>query len=127
MSFSLNAATPSPSPGTQMSTIDCTFESADICKYIQDTTDRFNWTRKTRTTNSRFTGPSNDHTYGTATGISNVVTEVLIIIFGYKFDKYLGFSWIHEKKNWLDNTIKYLLVEGWMEFLITAKYPGYCS
>lgn len=98
MLFSLNAATPSPSPGTQMSTIDCTFESADICKYIQDTTDRFNWTRKTRTTNSRFTGPPNDHTYGTATGISNVVTEVLIIIFGYKFDKYLGFSWMHEKK-----------------------------
>lgn len=31
------------------------------------------------------------------------------------------------KKNWLDNTIKYLLVEGWMEFLITVKYPGYCS
>ena len=67
----ISTDTPTPGPGSVVSKINCDFESADICKYVQDTTDRFNWTRKTLTTTSRFTGPSNDHTYGTASGTFN--------------------------------------------------------
>lgn len=91
--------------------IDCIFESVDICKYIQDIIDRFNWIRKIRITNFRFIGLFNDYIYGIVIGILNVVIEVFIIIFGYKFDKYYGFFWIYEKY-WLDNIIQYLLVEG---------------
>ncbi|XP_019632083.1 PREDICTED: MAM and LDL-receptor class A domain-containing protein 2-like [Branchiostoma belcheri] len=47
-------------PGTT-----CDFEAADICSYTQDTTDDFDWTRKTGGTGSGSTGPSQDHTLGT--------------------------------------------------------------
>lgn len=78
--------------------IDCIFESVDICKYIQDIIDRFNWIRKIRNTNFRFIGLFNDYIYGIVIGILNVVIEVFIIIFGYKFDEYYSFFWIYEKK-----------------------------
>lgn len=78
--------------------IDCIFESVDICKYIQDIIDRFNWIRKIRNMNFRFIGLFNDYIYGIVIGILNVVIEVFIIIFGYKFDKYYGFFWMYEKK-----------------------------
>lgn len=48
--------------------------------------------------NFRFIGLLNDYIYGIVIGILNVVIEVFIIIFGYKFDKYryYGFFWIYE-------------------------------
>lgn len=47
----------------------CNFEDAlSKCKYTQDTTDDFDWTRKSGGTATRGTGPSADHTYGTRTG-----------------------------------------------------------
>ncbi|XP_066300034.1 MAM and LDL-receptor class A domain-containing protein 1-like [Branchiostoma lanceolatum] len=42
----------------------CDFETADICSYSQDSTDDFDWTRKTGSTGSGSTGPSTDHTLG---------------------------------------------------------------
>ncbi|XP_033751988.1 MAM and LDL-receptor class A domain-containing protein 1-like [Pecten maximus] len=57
------------SPGSLSTAINCDFESANICNYQQDkTTDVFDWTRKNLATTSRYTGPSNDHTYGTSAG-----------------------------------------------------------
>ena len=46
----------------------CDFEASNICNYIQDRTDRFNWQRTTLKTATFGTGPSADHTYGTASG-----------------------------------------------------------
>lgn len=54
-------------PGTG-SVRSCGFESRGICGYTQDTTDQFNWTWKAGRTSTSSTGPSNDHTYGTARG-----------------------------------------------------------
>lgn len=48
------------------SPVNCNFEKP--CAYFQDTTDRFDWTRNSRGTNSGSTGPSADHTYGTNRG-----------------------------------------------------------
>lgn len=57
-------STPPPGAGPTK----CTFEDVYICNYIQDLTDNFNWTRKSGSTTSSGTGPSADHTYGTAAG-----------------------------------------------------------
>ncbi|KAL8608892.1 hypothetical protein ACOMHN_065230 [Nucella lapillus] len=53
---------------SSVSHIDCDFEASDICKYRQETTDDFNWTRNQRITGSSNTGPSADRTYGTNSG-----------------------------------------------------------
>ena len=46
----------------------CDFETPDICGYINDATGKFNWTRNKGPTTSFDTGPSVDHTLGTALG-----------------------------------------------------------
>lgn len=45
----------------------CTFE--DLCGYTQDGTDVFDWKQASGKTSSNKTGPANDHTYGTSSGI----------------------------------------------------------
>lgn len=45
----------------------CNFEN-DFCNWQQDTSDNFDWTRKTGATQSVNTGPSRDHTLGTLAG-----------------------------------------------------------
>lgn len=55
------------SPGTSVRA--CDFEANNICGFLQDTTDNFNWTQTTKATATIGTGPSNDHTYGTSNGI----------------------------------------------------------
>lgn len=47
----------------------CQFESSNLCNYIQDKTDVFDWSWQSGSTRSTNTGPANDHTYGTGTGI----------------------------------------------------------
>ncbi|CAF4203919.1 unnamed protein product, partial [Rotaria sordida] len=46
----------------------CDFESQDICGYVHDLSDNFNWTRHRGETNSFGTGPSYDHTTYTTEG-----------------------------------------------------------
>ncbi|XP_033121484.1 enteropeptidase-like [Anneissia japonica] len=46
----------------------CDFEDPSICNFVQDTTDDFNWKRRSASTPSANTGPSFDHTYGTCKG-----------------------------------------------------------
>ncbi|KAH3887677.1 hypothetical protein DPMN_011695 [Dreissena polymorpha] len=48
---------------------DCTFETINICGYIQDKTDVFDWSFQSGGTATTGTGPTNDHTYGTASGM----------------------------------------------------------
>ncbi|XP_076116199.1 MAM and LDL-receptor class A domain-containing protein 1-like isoform X1 [Mytilus galloprovincialis] len=45
------------------SSVNCDFESSDICQFEQDSSDDFDWTRQTGETSSVDTGPTNDHTY----------------------------------------------------------------
>ena len=47
---------------------ECEFETPKICGYTQDSGDDFDWTRGSGNTTSLDTGPSSDHTYGTAAG-----------------------------------------------------------
>ncbi|XP_021371354.1 MAM and LDL-receptor class A domain-containing protein 1-like [Mizuhopecten yessoensis] len=63
---SLTSGTCSGSSG--MSGRTCGFEDTHICGYTQDHSDVFDWTRKSGSTSSTGTGPSNDHTYGTSQG-----------------------------------------------------------
>lgn len=54
--------------------LDCNFEQADLCGYVNihdNNTDNFDWFRASGLTGSQGTGPSNDHTYGTAAGMDN--------------------------------------------------------
>lgn len=86
-------------PGTG-SVRSCGFESRGICGYTQDTTDQFNWTWKAGRTSTSSTGPSNDHTYGTARGrfsffykLDNyllVVQEMILFVTRYFFCQYDG-------------------------------------
>ena len=46
----------------------CTFEAANICGWINDKSDNFDWSRASGSTASVNTGPRNDHTYGTSFG-----------------------------------------------------------
>ncbi|XP_063955452.1 MAM and LDL-receptor class A domain-containing protein 1-like [Lytechinus pictus] len=50
------------------SSISCTFEEIEICYYIQDTTDDYNWSWKNRGTPVYYTGPDVDHTRGDELG-----------------------------------------------------------
>ena len=47
----------------------CNFDSS-LCGFVQDTNDKFDWTRLKGSTSSSSTGPSADHTTGT--GMQNV-------------------------------------------------------
>ncbi|XP_035658185.1 MAM and LDL-receptor class A domain-containing protein 1-like [Branchiostoma floridae] len=55
---------PSVPPGG----LQCDFEDVNLCGYTQDTDDDFDWTWQSSNTGTSGTGPSNDHTYGTAAG-----------------------------------------------------------
>ncbi|XP_025084916.1 MAM and LDL-receptor class A domain-containing protein 1-like [Pomacea canaliculata] len=46
----------------------CDFEDITLCGFTQDKNDSFDWTWKAGETVTGFTGPSADHTQGTATG-----------------------------------------------------------
>ncbi|KAK7455960.1 hypothetical protein BaRGS_00039408 [Batillaria attramentaria] len=60
------AATTAPAaPQTGLgSSVDCNFDSGDICGYEQLATDFFDWTRNSGPTLSLNTGPDSDHTTG---------------------------------------------------------------
>ena len=55
-------------PGPTQSPVTCDFETADLCGYIQDSTDPIDWTRNSGTTPTVGTGPSFDHTYSNSSG-----------------------------------------------------------
>lgn len=46
-----------------------------MCGYVQDQGDIFDWTRGSGNTTSVWTGPSADHTYGTAFGEEKTATD----------------------------------------------------
>ncbi|XP_071956927.1 MAM and LDL-receptor class A domain-containing protein 1-like [Antedon mediterranea] len=46
----------------------CDFEDVNLCGYVQDQNDVFDWTRKTGSTGTTNTGPPTDVTYGTGYG-----------------------------------------------------------
>eukprot|EP00057_Strongylocentrotus_purpuratus_P007164 XP_011661638.1 PREDICTED: MAM and LDL-receptor class A domain-containing protein 1-like [Strongylocentrotus purpuratus] len=50
-------------PNTLTGSASCNFDG-DLCSYVQDVADDFNWARITGATTSTNTGPSNDHTSG---------------------------------------------------------------
>lgn len=65
-------------------TDDCDFESKTICGYTQDNTDNFDWTRSFGGTASVGTGPANDHTYGTKSGMfiqNNLPRSLSLLIY----------------------------------------------
>lgn len=47
--------------------LDCTFDT-DLCGWVQDKSDNFDWTKRSGTTSSTGTGPANDHTTNTPSG-----------------------------------------------------------
>ncbi|XP_071956924.1 MAM domain-containing glycosylphosphatidylinositol anchor protein 2-like [Antedon mediterranea] len=57
-----------PAPSDSPSFAQCDFEDPQICNFVQDTTDDFDWTRASGGTDSSGTGPTYDHTYGTSKG-----------------------------------------------------------
>jgi hypothetical protein len=59
---------PSVNQTTVNSPVNCNFEDIHICNYVQDKTDRFDWSRNQGGTRSSSTGPSADHTLGTNHG-----------------------------------------------------------
>lgn len=56
-------------PNAAPPAINCTFDDG-TCGWIQDPYDKFDWQRNNGSTASRRTGPTNDHTYGDASGMS---------------------------------------------------------
>ncbi|XP_078360460.1 low choriolytic enzyme-like [Oculina patagonica] len=59
---SANTPLPTVTPPSSTS-FSCDFDK-DVCGFIQDKDDKFDWTRKSRATPSGGTGPSGDHTSG---------------------------------------------------------------
>ena len=62
------ASTAKPGTPANLQARTCTFEASNICRYTQDKTDNFDWSRDTSGTTSLGTGPRTDHTYGTRRG-----------------------------------------------------------
>ncbi|XP_071851180.1 MAM and LDL-receptor class A domain-containing protein 1-like isoform X5 [Apostichopus japonicus] len=60
--------TPTVPPTYPPDSHDCNFDANNICLWTQDKSDRLDWTVKKGTTSSLGTGPTNDHTTGTANG-----------------------------------------------------------
>lgn len=54
--------------GTCPPAAECTFEDPNLCGWTNMKGDNFDWTRDNAGTGTYGTGPSNDHTYGTAAG-----------------------------------------------------------
>lgn len=48
------------------SVVSCNFDN-DVCGFVQDSNDKFDWTRNKGSTSSYQTGPSADHTTGSGT------------------------------------------------------------
>ncbi|KAK7098916.1 hypothetical protein V1264_003131 [Littorina saxatilis] len=59
--------TPTPTAFVSNSPFDCAFEK-NLCTWAQDRSDVFDWTRSQGPTGTTATGPTTDHTYGTANG-----------------------------------------------------------
>lgn len=53
---------------TAQSVYDCTFDSKSLCQWTNDPTGKINFTLKSGSTSSVYTGPSSDHTTGTNLG-----------------------------------------------------------
>ncbi|XP_025085553.1 MAM and LDL-receptor class A domain-containing protein 1-like [Pomacea canaliculata] len=54
--------------GNCPTSVSCSFDSDDICGYLQETIANYSWTRQRGHTPSSGTGPAADHTYGTMSG-----------------------------------------------------------
>ncbi|XP_071951991.1 MAM and LDL-receptor class A domain-containing protein 1-like [Antedon mediterranea] len=52
----------------EIANVSCSFETLDNCGYRQDQSDDFNWRSRRGATDTRYTGPSQDHTFGTELG-----------------------------------------------------------
>ena len=50
---------------------ECTFEEFEMCGYLQDSEDDFDWIRGHGATKGA--GPSNDHTFGNHKGVSQII------------------------------------------------------
>ena len=61
----------------------CDFEDQHLCGFTNDHRDNFDWTWKAGRTSSVSTGPPNDHTVGTSTGLLFCV--YLVILFMHVF------------------------------------------
>ena len=58
----------------------CDFESDNICGFVQDNLDDFDWLRTNASTQSSDTGPEKDHTLGTSSGnLDNKQTKQTIL------------------------------------------------
>ena len=51
----------------------CTFENSKVCGFTQDSSDDFNWIRKSGSTFTGQTGPTTDHTLKTSSGMRIVL------------------------------------------------------
>jgi hypothetical protein len=68
--FTATTISPSQAPvATQ-----CNFEVQSVCGFTQAPNDQFDWTWQGAKTSTAGTGPTSDHTYGTAAGKSQVQT-----------------------------------------------------
>ena len=81
------ASTAKPGTPANLQARKCTFEASNICRYTQDRTDDFQWSRDTSGTATQNTGPRTDHTYGTRQGRPSVTWK------GYcKFHRFLHYE-----------------------------------
>lgn len=63
-----------PWTGSTSSSITCNFDANNLCTWANDQSmDQFDWQLNKGPTGSIQTGPNNDHTLGTAAGLSHVL------------------------------------------------------
>ena len=76
------AVTPAPA-ATSLST--CTFQTG-YCGFTQAKNDKFDWTRKRGTTSSSQTGPTTDHSTGTAAGMYIICYYMLLYVSTWRYE-----------------------------------------
>ena len=70
----------------------CSFDT-DLCGWAQSKSDDFDWTKRSGSTSSSGTGPSNDHTTNTRSGKYTIINlngllkvKILIMYVGHHFE-----------------------------------------
>lgn len=74
----------------------CNFENAKICGFTNvHGNDTFDWTRFGGRTGSTYTGPTSDHTYGTARGwVFIIVLPIILVLLHSSFSFHYLFFFV---------------------------------
>ncbi|XP_055957691.1 MAM and LDL-receptor class A domain-containing protein 1-like [Patella vulgata] len=113
--------TPQPTPATLLG---CDFESGNLCNFVQDKTDAFDWRMNSGQTGSASTGPTFDHTLQNNRAFCDFEDAFLC---GYSQDNTDNFDWTRQSEGTSstgtgpDNDHTYGTREGFYAYIESSR------